>query len=129
MKIQIVPFSAKYQFSFDEMIREVIAEYSLVEALKDHKPTLPDLFWIAPDGKKVSGSVGLIIQKDYAVLKRMFLLADYRGKEKGISARLLSTATDWCKANNNNTFYLGTIDIFKAAMLFFMNGTILCRLM
>lgn len=119
MEIKIVPFSAEYQLSYDIMIREIISEYGLVEAHKDYKPKLPDLFWIAVGGEKVVGSVGLLIQEDYGVLKRMFLLADYRGKENGISSRLLSTATIWCKANNISNIYLGTIDVFKAAMAFY----------
>ncbi|MGZ5282743.1 MAG: GNAT family N-acetyltransferase [Bacteroidia bacterium] len=119
MEIETVPFSKEYEAGYNEMIRDVIAEHGLTEAHKNHKPQLPDLFWLVLDSGEVVGSVGLLIKRDYAVLKRMFLLADYRGKEKGVSAKLLSTALDWCKANNISKIYLGTIDVFEAAMAFY----------
>src|SRR5688572_14085319 len=103
MEIRIIDYKPEYAAGAEEMIREIKEEYKLVEAHKNFKPKLPKYYWLAMHNNKVIGSVALLTEKNYAVLKRMFLLANYRGKEKGVSAKLLSTALDWCKANNINT--------------------------
>lgn len=119
MEAKIISYLPKHENGYKAMLQEILVEYDLLEAHKNLVPKLPDHSWIALDNEIVVGSVGLLIRKDYAVLKRMFLLADYRGKEKDISARLLNTALDWCKRNIISTIYLGTIDVFKAAMTFY----------
>lgn len=119
MEIQIVPFKPELQEGYRQLLFEIFMEYDLLNELKNRKPSHPHYSWLALDSEKVVGSAGLLIMPEYAVLKRMFLLADYRGKEKGISAKLLQKALDCCKHHDIQTLYLGTIDVFKAAMAFY----------
>jgi GNAT superfamily N-acetyltransferase len=77
-------------------------------------------FWVALDGDKVGGTIALIdIGGEQGVIRKMFVAAEYRGKEKATAQKLLDTLLEWCKSNNINRVYLGTIDIMKAAGRFY----------
>lgn len=46
-------------------------------------------FWVAvDDGGDVIGTLGLVRKDKYGVLKKFFVASAYRGREKGISAKL-----------------------------------------
>jgi N-acetylglutamate synthase-like GNAT family acetyltransferase len=80
-------------------------------------------FWIAVDDKKVVGTIALIdIENKQVCLRKMFVHKDYRGKEKGVGQLLLDTCVAWCKQNNIQEVYLGTIDIMEAAKKFYLRN-------
>lgn len=77
-------------------------------------------FWVAVLNGEVVGCVGLVDIGDRAVaLKKMFVRADARGKEIGVSAALLERAKQWCRTNGISTIYLGSVEQMKAAHRFY----------
>ncbi len=67
--------------------------------------------------------VGTIALKDFgggeAALRKMFVAADYRGRERGVAARLLAELLDHAKAAGLRALYLGTTAHFLAALRFY----------
>ena len=78
-------------------------------------------FWVAvSDENGVVGTVALLdIGHGQAALRKMFVAAEYRGREHGISARLLGTLLDWARAKGVKEVYLGTTEKFLAAHRFY----------
>jgi N-acetylglutamate synthase-like GNAT family acetyltransferase len=77
-------------------------------------------FWIASDGERVLGSVGLLdIGDGVAVLRKMFVHADYRGKQHGLAQRLLDTVFDAARASGVAEVLLSTHERFLAAHRFY----------
>lgn len=90
---------------------------------KNNKLQLPPYYWVALTNHLVIGTVGLvIINQEYAILKRMMLIKAYRGKKLGVSQALLQTAILCCKEHNINDLYLGTMTQFKAAQSFYLKN-------
>lgn len=66
------------------------------------------------------GTIGVDkIENNSVVLKRMFVQKSFRGKERGVAELLLQKALTWCKKENIDTIYLGTMNQFKAAHKFY----------
>ena len=76
-------------------------------------------FWLAVDEEEgVIGTLGIVkFDKQQAVLKKMFVKADYRGK--AVSKALLETLFEYCQKEGIKEVYLGTVDKFKAAHRFY----------
>lgn len=117
--LTIKPYDASHQQAIDDLMFEINTEFSLPSIHSTYKPKLPDGYWVALVGDDVVGTVGVNLVNDHAVLKRMFLRKEYRGKEKGIAQQLLKTALDWCTKKNSNILYLGTVERFEAAQRFY----------
>jgi GNAT superfamily N-acetyltransferase len=83
-------------------------------------------FWIAVDGEKLIGSIALIdIGNRQSALRKMFVHAAYRGKEKGAGQQLVDHVIAWCKQKGVDEIYLGTFDTLLAAQKFYVkNGFI-----
>jgi N-acetylglutamate synthase-like GNAT family acetyltransferase len=84
-------------------------------------------FWIAVDNEKVIGTIALIdITNNETALRKMFVAADYRGKEKGVAQQLMNTVIEQCDEKKVTDVYLGTLDKMKAAHRFYeKNGFVL----
>jgi len=52
-------------------------------------------------------------------LRKMFVDADFRGKNKGIAVALLKRLIEESKVMGIQALYLGTVDAFKAAHRFY----------
>ena len=77
-------------------------------------------FRVALDGDKVIGTIALIdINNNEAALRKMFVAADYRGKEKGVAQQLMNSEIEWCNKKKVTAIYLGTTDKMKAAHRFY----------
>lgn len=77
-------------------------------------------FWIAVDDNKITGTIALVdIGNKQVALRKMFVHAGYRGKEKAVAQQLLNKVFDWCRQKQVESIYLGTINIFKAAQRFY----------
>jgi GNAT superfamily N-acetyltransferase len=77
-------------------------------------------FWIASDGARVVGSIGLLdIGGGMAALRKMFVHTDYRGKSHGLAQRLLETLLAEARAGGIVEVLLGTTERFLAAHRFY----------
>ena len=129
-KIQIEIFQKKYQEQVIELILAIqTQEFDMPIALKD-QPDLLEIsnfyqqglgnFWVALDDDKVVGTIALIDIGDAKVaLRKMFVHADYRGKEWGIAKILLDAAIAASKVKAVHSIYLGTTAFFLAAQRFY----------
>ncbi|MEP7317676.1 MAG: GNAT family N-acetyltransferase [Panacibacter sp.] len=77
-------------------------------------------FWIAVHNKNVIGTITLIdIDNNQSCLRKMFVHAAYRGREKETGQLLLDTLITWCKEKDIREIYLGTIERLEAAIRFY----------
>ncbi len=123
--IKIIPFEPSHQQDVDAMLDEITKEYeasffSLNSKKINEVYLLPGRrYWVATAEGKVVGSVGVICNENYAVLKSMFLLKAFRGAEQQVATRLLQTAMQWAAENKCAIMYLGTMAQFIAAQKFY----------
>lgn len=124
--IKIVLFADKYQADIDIFMAQIKDEF--VEDISIRNPDSKKIselalrpnerYWVALSSNKAIGTLGLIvIASDIVVLKRMFILSEFRGK--GVAKRMLDTTIDWAQANGVRSIYLGTMSQFKAAQKFY----------
>lgn len=77
-------------------------------------------FWLALVDGKVVGSVALLkLNARCFALRKMFVMAEYRGSQYGVGGALLQLAERWALAQGAMSIYLGTTDQFKAAHRFY----------
>ncbi|HTL06684.1 MAG TPA: GNAT family N-acetyltransferase [Chitinophagaceae bacterium] len=80
-------------------------------------------FWIATDNNELVGTIALIdIGNGQSALRKMFVRADYRGKEKGCGQLLLDHVVDWCQQQHIHEIYLGTFETLQAAQRFYLRN-------
>ncbi len=126
---RIYKYTSVYRQAIMEMIVRIQQdEFNLPISIKD-QPDLEDIdtfyrkrgeFWVAVDKNEVIGTLGIIgIGNGNAVLRKMFVKKEYRGKDKGISAKLLAQFLKWAAQNNVRSIYLGTTPQFIAAHRFY----------
>lgn len=98
--ISLVEYQPSLQPGVDAMMEGIAAQFqqpingpkstTLAEAYQQPGQK----FWIALDGEKVVGTVGLVLlSAGNAVLKRMMTDREYRGRSLGLATQLLDTAT------------------------------------
>ncbi|MEM5564647.1 GNAT family N-acetyltransferase [Psychroserpens sp. AS72] len=123
--IKIIPYKNAHQNGIEIMMNNIAMEFDHDIFSKPSKatPNIPDAYWVALNGDDVIGTIGVLnIENDFAILKKMMLKKEYRGKSLGVSKSLLETAINWCKDNHIPKIYLGTMTQFKAAQLFYSNN-------
>jgi N-acetylglutamate synthase-like GNAT family acetyltransferase len=77
-------------------------------------------FWVAKAGEQVIGTIGLKdIGAGQGALRKMFVAAEYRGREFGIATRLLQRLIDDARDRGVKDIFLGTTDKFLAAHRFY----------
>jgi GNAT superfamily N-acetyltransferase len=77
-------------------------------------------FWGAFHNGELIGTIAIIaIGNNAGALRKMFVRKEYRGKELGVAQLLLDTLIAYCKQNEINAIYLGTVDMLKAAHRFY----------
>lgn len=77
-------------------------------------------FWGAFHNGELVGTIAIIAIGDNAgALRKMFVRKEYRGKDLAIAQLLLDTLLVYCKQNQINAIYLGTVDMLKAAHRFY----------
>lgn len=128
--VQICEYNETYQPSILQMILQIQQqEYHLPITAEDQ----PDLccipsfyqqeygnFWAAVDGGVVVGTIAMKnIGNGNAVLRKMFVKKEYRGKELGVSRALLTHLIEWAREKNFSKIYLGTTTQFLAAHRFY----------
>ncbi len=86
-------------------------------------------FWVATHDEKVIGTIALLdIGHQQVALRKMFVAKAFRGsghnqksvgQNKGVAQSLLDQCHQWAADQGVTDIYLGTIDIYRAAMRFY----------
>lgn len=77
-------------------------------------------FWVGVDNGLVIGTIAIKnIGNGNAMLRKMFVKKEYRGKDIGLSKKLLSLLIDWASEKNFSRIFLGTTPQFLAAHKFY----------
>lgn len=77
-------------------------------------------FWVAKAGEQVIGTIGLKdIGSGQAALRKMFVDAEYRGREFGVAIQLLHRLIEDARHRGVKDIFLGTTDKFLAAHRFY----------
>ena len=128
--IHIVPFVAQHAEGVAALIIGIQRDEFGLPITVDDQPDLGDIpgfyqqgagnFWVAISDGEVVGTLALLdIGHGQGALRKMFVHATYRGREHGVSARLLDTLLDWSRARGVKEVYLGTTEKFLAAHRFY----------
>ena len=128
--IQISPLDNSYCREIIDIILPIQQIEFNVPVTLEGQPDLLDIetnyhqtggnFWGAFHNGELVGTIGIIaIDNNGGALRKMFVRKEYRGKELGIAQLLLDTLIAYCKQNEINAIYLGTVDLLKAAHRFY----------
>lgn len=121
--VVIIPFQPSHQPGVDALLKSIEEEYEEDFYSPGGKKMgelclLPDRwYWVAIAGNKLIGTVGIIVQHEYATLKSMFLHIDNRSTT--LAADLLHIAENKSKSEGCEWMYLGTMQQFMAAQRFY----------
>ncbi len=103
---------AEYNFKFDQKLDSDV--YNIKEVYINGG----GLFFIAKDGEKVVGCVGVRkISVDLAELRRIYLYPEYR--VSGVGMKLAEKALNFCREKRFKKIVLDTTERNRAAMVFF----------
>ncbi len=80
----------------------------------------PGGLWCARDNGRIIGTIALkAFGEGQGALRKMFVAADYRGKEHGVAAGLLAHLVDQARQAGIRQIYLGTVGLLQAALRFY----------
>ena len=65
------------------------------------------------------GTIGFKQIQDFAIIRKMFVIQDFRGSTFGTAQKLLEALETQIAAESIKKIYLGTTDFFKAAHRFY----------
>lgn len=123
--IKIASFQPSYQHGVDELLHSITPEYAepfydpLGKKMEDLYLLSGRSYWVALVDGLVAGTVGVIISKEYAILKSLFVAKAYRGGQLQLASKLLETATGLAIKEKCPVIYLGTMKQFEAAQRFY----------
>lgn len=128
--ITIAPFSPRFQQQVVDLIVPIQREEFGIQVTVDDQPDLLAIpsfyqsqsggFWLALDGQKVVGTIGLRdIGNRQGALRKMFVKATRRGGEHRVAARLLTHLIDASRVKGISEIFLGTTERFVAAHRFY----------
>ncbi len=125
MAMKLIAYNDTYKQAVIDLILSIQKdEFGVGVDLAD-QPDLQDIhahyskFWLAVDEEKgVVGTLGIIkFNAQQAVLKKMFVNVEYRGKS--VAQLLLDNLFEYCCIEDIKEIYLGTVEQFKAAHRFY----------
>ena len=129
--LKIITYQPEFKNAIAHMITSIQqGEFGVPITLQD-QPDLIDIdnfykqkngnFWCAlNENGEVVGTIALIdVGETYATIRKMFVRADSRGKDKGVAAALLNTLENWAIEHQMNALYLGTFHKLKASHRFY----------
>ena len=128
--IVVKPFESIHQASVEALVLPIQQIEFGVKITREEQPDLMYIadtflngggnFWVALDGERVVGCVGLVNMGNAQVaLKKMFVAREYRGKATGVAQSLLDTAVRWCRKGDIGQIFLGTVEQLQAAHRFY----------
>ncbi len=133
-KIEVVEFELRYQHAVEELVLPIQQIEFGVKITREEQPDLVDIknvfqkgngnFWVALCDGKVVGTVGVVdIGNQQVALKKMFVKAEFRGKQFGVAQSLMDRAKQWCSARGVKSILLGTTaKMFAAHRFYEKNG-------
>ena len=127
---QIKTYEEKYKESLIGMILYIQQQEYQIPITREMQPDLEVIgefyqqgngnFWIGVQEEQVMGSVGLIdLGEGMGALRKMFVAENWRGRDIGLSAKLLQEVFAWAEKKGFQEIYLGTTEKFKAAHRFY----------
>lgn len=132
-RFQISQYKPSYQQAVETLILPIQQIEFGVPITREEQPDLMDIagtfqkgtgnFWLALRDNQVIGTIGIVdIGNNQVALKKMFVHKDYRGKDHGVAAALMSRVKEWCKQNGVRQIYLGTTAQMTRAQKFYENN-------
>ncbi len=123
-------YTDEYMNRVAEMILNIQRTEFGIPITLEQQPDLNDIpsfyqvkngnFWIARIDEKVIGTIALLdIGNDQAVLRKMFVVKEYRGKEHGVGQALLDQLIEWAREKAITEIFLGTTEKFLGAQRFY----------
>lgn len=130
LTIQIAPFLPDQTDAVVDLILTIQNTEFDIPITRAQQPDLDNIpgyyqqgagnFWVALDDSLVVGTISLLdIGNRQGALRKMFVLREYRGGERGVARGLLDTLLDWARAHDYAEIFLGTTDKFLAAHRFY----------
>lgn len=134
MTIELEPFAPTDAEGVASLILAIQREEYGLSITLDEQPDLRDIprfygqgaggFWVARDGERVVGTIGLLdIGDRQAALRKMFVSIAHRGRgargEPGTAQRLLDSVIGHAIRCGLTDLFLGTTDRFLAAHRFY----------
>jgi putative acetyltransferase len=132
--IEITPYEPHHRDQIVELILNIQQnEFQVPITIKDQ----PDLliidefyqqrngqFWVALNvDNQVVGTIALIDNgQPFGTIRKMFVRADVRGKERGVAAALFQTLEEKAIENKMSALYLGTVQKLKASHRFYQKN-------
>lgn len=135
--LNIRPYQAGDAAGVRDVIVPIQTEEFGVPITFEDQPDLMDIngfyqhgagnFWVAEADGQIVGTISLLdIGDGAAALRKMFVSADWRGREHGTAQHLLDTLLAHCRKSPLSVIYLGTTALFLAAHRFYeKNGFVL----
>ncbi len=132
--IQIKPYTSHYQQQVIDLILGIqqgefgvpltVADQPDLLTIESFYQTGRGNFWCAvTETGQLIGTISLIdVGEAFGTIRKMFVHADYRGRELGTATRLLHTLETHATVNGINALYLGTLDILLAAQRFYVKN-------
>lgn len=128
-RIIIADYDPSYQEGIDQMMKGIELEFPIPitspQSTRIHEVyLLPDQkFWVALLDSTVVGTIGLSLFSDgCAVVKRMMVDKNYRGKNFLTATLLLNISFEWARNKGFRHIYLGTMEQFTAAQRFYLKN-------
>jgi GNAT superfamily N-acetyltransferase len=129
-KINIEIYSDLYRQSVPDLILNIQQHEFGIPITLEQQKDLKDIpafyqvnngnFWVAIDNGMVVGTIALLdIGNGRGALRKMFVKAEYRGKEYGTGQKLLNTLLEWARHKMFTEILLGTTEKFIAAHRFY----------
>jgi GNAT superfamily N-acetyltransferase len=126
--ITVQSFSNEFQAAVEDLVLPIQKEEFGFEITRDEQTELIDIagvfqkgkgnFWIALDGEKLIGTIGVIdIANGQVALKKMFVHRDYR--RRGVAQSLMNMTIQWCKEKGVKQIFLATNSKMIAAQAFY----------
>ncbi len=128
--IIVQPYEEKFKDAIAELIINIQQNEFFVPITLNDQPDLQNIqnvyckdagnFWVAIEDELLAGTIALIdFGNNRAALRKMFVLKESRGKQKGTGQLLLNTLLQWCREKNIREIYLGTVEQLHAAKRFY----------
>lgn len=128
--LEIGEYADRYKNDVIQMILKIQQEEYQLPITADDQPDLANIeafyqqddgnFWVALDNDVVVGTIAMRnMGNKNAVLRKMFVKKEYRGKDRGVSNNLLSRLLNCAKDKGYNKIFLGTTPRFLAAHRFY----------
>lgn len=124
MNIEIAIYKPEFHEKVVELITTIQWQEFNIPITYEEQPDLGAIddfynkFLVALHENTPVGTIGYKAIDDYAIIRKMFVHKEFRGK-LGVAQKLLETIESEISKNNINKIYLGTTEFFKSAHRFY----------